>query len=246
MIEDARARQRRHRILGAAVLAAVGVAALILGIGGGGGHGRQHPGPGFHSLARSTPPIRQRSSLPVIHVRGSATVCSLHSSPPEAGNPPPGQCVTIAPNGRRYQCPIGVENSFAASAVQAATSSACHRVAPPTIPAGWRPAIVRMNHVKACLEQAGVTVAGGPTPPSAQGAYPDTPIAALLIAGTNARPTTVSFYPSTVQARAAYRRTLPTVTRQAQSIAQHGRVLYTWNNQAAGQATTERGCVQTG
>jgi hypothetical protein len=55
VIEDARARQRRHRVIGIAVLAAVAaMAALILGVGGvggGAGHapGRQPPRPGAPS-----------------------------------------------------------------------------------------------------------------------------------------------------------------------------------------------------
>jgi len=264
VIKDARARQRRHRMIGVALLAAGGIAALLLGSGwgGGGGDGRQHTGLGSHSLGTSTPPAARGSSLRIVHVRGSAAVCTPRSSPPVAGDPPPGQCVIQPASGGRFECPVGVENSFGADGAEVAASSACHRLAPPTIPASWGPTIVRMNQVKACLRRGGLTVAGSPTPPDAQRAYPDTPIAALLIAGASprpsavslvpapghadTRPTTVDFYLTTAQARRAYRRFLPTVARQAQGIARRGGVLYAWNHQSAGQAATERSCVRAG
>jgi len=119
-----------------------------------------------------------------------------------------------------------------------------------------------MNHVKACLQRAGLTAAGSPVPPIAQRAYPNTPIATVMITGANtpptapslipassqadARPTTVTFYLTTGQARRAYARFLPTVAKQGQGVGRQGRVLYTWNNQPTSQATTERRCVQAG
>jgi hypothetical protein len=236
-------RRRRRRLAGASAIAAIALAAGIgFGTaGGGGGPGLARHGSGGAGLSASN---QHQPRIFTATAAGSASVCMPASQPARAGDPPPGQCETILPNGRRYQCPIGVENSFSADAIEAATNSACHRVAPPTIPAIWRPTILQMNHVKACLQQAGLTVGGSAIPPSAQRAYPDTPIAALLIAGINTRPTTVNFYLTTAQARQAYQRTLPTVTSQGQGMARRGRVLYTWNSQPANQAATQRGCVQ--
>jgi hypothetical protein len=246
LFEEAREierRRRRRRLAGASAIAAI---ALAAGIGFGMAGGGSKPGVSRHSSGGAGLSATN-SHQPRIFTgtaAASASVCVPASQPATAGDPPPGQCVTMLPNGRRYQCPIGVENRFGAEAMQAATNSACHRVAPPTIPAVWRPTILQMTHVKACLQRAGLTVGGSATPPSAQRAYPDTPIAALLIAGSDTRPTTVNFYLTTTQATRAYKRTLPTVTRQGQRMVRHGRVLYTWNNQAANQASTERGCVQ--
>jgi hypothetical protein len=114
-----------------------------------------------------------------------------------------------------------------------------------------------MHAVTACLQHAGLSAGGGTTPPAALRAYPDTPIASVLIAGaaisptratltakpTSSRPTIVSFYRTTAQARQAYNRFLPTTTKQGQGVAVRGRVLYTWNSQPAGEAGTERSCL---
>ncbi len=219
------------------------VGGLIAGIAGGGGSGgpglaRQAPGgPGVLASNRLRPQVRTGTVIAI------TSVCMPASRPARAGDPPPGQCVTVLPDGHRYQCPIGIANGLA-DATQVATNPACHRVAPPMIPVSWRPAIVQMNDVKRCLQRAGLTVGGTATPPSAVRAYPDTPVAGLLISGINTRPAVVSFYLTAAQARQAYERTLSTVTRQAQGMARRGRVLYTWNNQPASRATTERGCVR--
>jgi hypothetical protein len=245
LFEEAREierRRRRRRLVGASAIAAIAlVAGIGFGMAGGGGRPsvsrRSSGGAGLSASKSHQPRVFRGTAV------ASASVCMPASQPATAADPPPGQCVTMLPNGRRYQCPIGVENSFA-DAMQAATNGACRGLAPPAIPAVWRPTIVQMTEVKACLQRAGLTVGGSATPPSAQRAYRDTPIAALLIAGSNARPTTVSFYLTTTQARQAYERTLATVTRQGQRMARQGRVLYAWNNQAADQASTERGCVE--
>jgi hypothetical protein len=246
LFEEAREierRRRRRRLAGASAIGAIALAAGIgFGVAGGwGGPGLARHGPGGAGLSASSSRQPQIFTGTVTSIN---SVCSLASQPATAGDPPPGQCVTILPTGQRYQCPIAIDNSFGADAMQAATNSACRRVAPPTTPALWRPTLMQMNHVKACLQQAGLTVGGSAIPPSVQRVYPGAPIAALLIAGPNTRPTTVNFYLKTAQARQAYKRTLPTVTRQGQGMARRGRVLYTWNNQPANQATTERGCVQ--
>jgi hypothetical protein len=67
----------------------------------------------------------------------------------------------------------------------------------------------------------------------------------LMATPTSTRPSTVSFYLTTARARQDYHRTLPNVARQGQGMATRGRVLYTWNNQPASQATTEQDCVKT-
>lgn len=114
-----------------------------------------------------------------------------------------------------------------------------------------------MDRVKACLQRAGLTAVGSATPSAVQRAYPDTPIAAIMITNpdtqsttvklvaipTASRPSIVSFYLTTGQARQALSRTLPNVTRQGQGMATRGRVLYTWNDQPATQAISERHCV---
>ena len=116
-----------------------------------------------------------------------------------------------------------------------------------------------MDRAKACLQSAGLTAVGGAIPPSAQRAYPDTPIAAIIItttqspsttaklvaATTSSRPSIMSFYLTPGLARQAYNRTLPNVTGQNQGMATSGRVLYTWNNQPASQVTAEQRCLKT-
>jgi hypothetical protein len=191
----------------------------------------------------------------------AGSVCMPASQPATQGDPPPGQCVTSLPNGHRYRCPIGVENSFGGNAMQAATSSACHRVAAPPIPVSWRPTIGRMERVKACLQRAGLAAAGSATPPGALRADRDTPIAAVMVTDaqrqsptttlkliatpTTSRPSIVSFYLTAARARQAYHRTLPKVSRQEQGMATRGHVLYTWNDQSALEETAEQSCVRT-
>lgn len=257
LFEEAREierRRRRHRLAGASVIAGLALAAGIgFGVDGGGGAsiGRHGSGSG-RPAASGTPQQRILTGTGAV----STSVCMKASQPASPGDPPPGQCVVELPNGQRYRCPIGVEHSFGAGATQAIGNSACQRLAPPTIPASWRPSVRQMHRVEACLQRAGLTASGGAIPPNARRAYPDTPIASVMIVGagpttanltpnpTSTRPTIVSFYLTPAQARQAYERTLPTVTRQGQGMALRGRVLYTWNSQPAGEAGTERGCLQ--
>jgi hypothetical protein len=263
LFEEAREieRRRRRRKLAGASLA--GVAALAAGIGfgvGGGGGGLQFARHGANNprLAGSNQPQQQPLTETVAMV---AVVCMPASQPATPADPPPGQCVTSLPNGHRYKCPIGVENGFGGNGKQAATDSACHRVAAPRIPVSWRPTIVRMHRVTACLQRAGLTAAGGTTAPVALRAYLDAPIAVVMITGTQSqnsttavkliatptasRPSVVSFYLTAARARQAYNRTLPNVASQEQGMATRGHVLYTWNNQSAREQTVEQSCVQT-
>ena len=262
LFEEAREierRRRRRKWAGVSLLAAI---ALAVGIGfgaGGGGSGGSlaRHGSGGAALATSDQP-QQQTFTETVAMAGS--VCMPASQPATQGDPPPGQCVTSLPNGHRYRCPIGVENSFGGNAAQAATSSACHRVAPPRIPVSWRPTIARMDRVTACLQRAGLSAAGSATPAAVLRADRDTPIAAVMITGTQSqspsttvkliatpttsRPSIVSFYLTATRARQAYNRTLPNVARDGQGMATRGRVLYTWNDQPASQATTEQRCVK--
>lgn len=113
------------------------------------------------------------------------------------------------------------------------------------------------------MKRAGLVVGGSAMPLGALRGYPDSPVAALLITGVGIagspaaaalritgagehgspgpRPTAMSFYLTAARARQAYARTLPTITRQGQSVSLRGRVLYTY--QQAGEATIERGCL---
>jgi hypothetical protein len=262
LFEEAREierRRRRRRWAGVSLLAAIALGAGI-GFGAGGGGSGASParhGSGGAALATSN----QAPQTFTETVAAAGSVCMPASQPATPGDPPPGQCVTSLPNGHRYQCPIGVENSFGGDAMQAETSSACHRLAPPRIPVSWRPTIARMKRVKACLQRAGLTAAGSGTPPGVLRAYPDTPIAAVMVTDTQSqsptttlkltatpttsRPSIVSFYLTAARARRAYNRTLPNVTRQAQGMAIRGHVLYTWNNQSAHEETAEQSCVRT-
>lgn len=245
LFEEAREleRRRRRRRVGSGVVAAVVLAAGIgFGMAGGGGGGSipTHRAPFSNGLvAASSQPQDVRTET----VAMSSSICSLASRPAAPGNPPRGQCVTTLPNGREYRCPIAVQKSFGANQALAETNHACSRTAPPSIPVSWRPTVRRMNGVKACLKQAGFTASGSTMPPAALRAYPDTPIAAVLIAGTSGRPTTVSFYRSTAKARQAYARYQPTIKKDGEGMARYGQVLYTWGNRSAGQATAERGCI---
>lgn len=260
LFREAREVERRRRRRKVAGMGAVAGVALAVGIGfgvGGGSGGEQFAGHGGDGpgLAGSNQP----QQIVTETVAAASSVCSLASQPATPGDPPPGQCVTSLPNGHRYQCPISTLNGFGGDAMQAARSRACHGVAAPRTPASWRPILRRMDRAKACLQSAGLTAVGSATPPSAQRAYPDTPIAAIMITANpspnttaklvatpkSSRPSIVSFYLTPGLARQAYNRTMPNVTRQGQRIATSGRVLYTWNDQHASQATTEQRCVKT-
>jgi hypothetical protein len=246
--------RRRRKLAGASVVAGIAVAAGIGFGGGGGGASLARPGAGAAGLASNNAP--QQQTITTIIVKGTISGCTLASQPATPGDPPPGQCITEVPNGQQYQCPIAVLNSLG-DAATAATNSACHRARPPAIPISWRPTLRRMHAVTACLQHAGLTASGSAIPPSALRAYPDTPIASVMIAGAeisparaqltarpaSSRPTVVSFYRTTTQAREAYNRTLLTVTGQDQGMAVRGRVLYTWNSHAAKAAGTERSCL---
>jgi hypothetical protein len=262
LFEEAREierRRRRRRRAGVSLMAGVALAAAVgFSIAGGGGG----PAPARHGSGGANPLAGASHEQPTFTgtIASSGSVCMPASQPATAGDPPPGQCVTILPNGQRYQCPIGVENSFGANASEAATNQHCRGVAPPTLPSSWRPTLVRMRLVQTCLQRAGLSVGGGAIPPSAQRAYPHTPIAALLIAGLSPRPTTaspaatgptadarpgtVSFYITVAQARQAYERTWATVRTEGRGMTRDGRVVYTWADQVAGEATSERGCVR--
>lgn len=242
LFEEAREieRRRRRRWLAATSgLAALGIAAVI-GFSGGGDHNGSGLAPKHPVGSISSPAPSARAEFTGT-IASSGSVCSLASSPATVGDPSPGQCVTQLPNGRRYRCPISLVNRLGANLGSVASNSACHNVRPPTIPVSWRPTIRQMNSVKSCLQRAGLSVSGTAIPDA--GDYPDTPIAALLIAGA-ARPSTVSFYATVGQAKQAYARVSATVSRQGQHEALHQRVLYAWNSDSAAEQAAERHCVQ--
>lgn len=241
LFEEARELERRRRrrwFAAAGGLAAVGIAAVI-GFSGGGNHVGTGLAPN-HQVGPAASPATSHKAEFTGTIATSGSVCSLASSPATVGDPPPGRCVTQLPNGTRYECPIGlVKRPGALSSI--AGNSACHRLRPPTIPANVRPAIRQMNSVKTCLQEAGLTASGAAIPDAT--AYPGTPIAALLIAGTS-RPSTISFYATTAQAKQAYTRASVTVRKQGQQEALKGRVLYDWSADSAAERNAERHCVQ--
>ena len=145
-------------------------------------------------------------------IAGNTQVCMPKSAPVSAGDPPPGTCVIELGSGGRYQCPMWVAQSFGADAGNAATNSACKKVAPPRIPASWRPTLRRLAAVKTCLKRAGIVAAGG----SSAGfeSHPDTPTGALLMPGPT-RPTSIAFYASDAKASQTYPALATTSPRRA-------------------------------
>lgn len=231
-------RRRRRRILAAAGAAAV-IATVAVGVSGGAGGPRagrgSHPSGGPVSGGQS--PLQTGTGT----VNTYADVCMAKSQRAVAGDPPPGYCVIDLGSSGRYQCPTSVDQSFGADVTEAATSRACHRVAPPSIPATWRPTLTRLGTVKQCLRRAGVTATGG----SLAGfqSDPGTPVGALLITGS-VRPSTISFYLTVAQANEAYLRTHHTVVGQRQQQIRQGSVLVAWDGSSDPKlGAFERACV---
>jgi hypothetical protein len=158
---------------------------------------------------------------------GATQVCMPKSAPVTAGDPPPGTCVIELGSGGRYQCPMSVAQSFGADGSDAATNSACKKVAPPRIPASWRPTLRRLAAVKACLKRAGIASGGG----SLAGfeSHRDTPIGGLLMAGPT-RPTSIAFYASDAKASQAYAGVRANVANEGGTIIRHGQLLINWGS----------------
>jgi hypothetical protein len=168
-----------------------------------------------------------QAAAPVQTATGATigSVCSLKSSPAVAGNPPPGTCVIQFGNGDRYQCPIAVGQNPEADP---ATSSACHKVTPPKIPASWQPTLRRLAAIKTCLKHAGILAVGGSVPPAFQ-SHPDTPIGTLLMTGPT-RPTSMAFYASAANAIQAYARVRDNVAKEGGTMIRDGSLLVIWGS----------------
>jgi hypothetical protein len=161
------------------------------------------------------------------------------SAPVTAGDPPPGSCVIELGSGGRYQCPASVAQSFGADGGDAATDSSCKKVAPPKVPASWRPTLRRLAAVNRCLKRAGILASGGPLPGFES--YPDTPIGTLLTAGPT-RPTSIALYASDAKASQAYARVRDNVAQEGGTMIQRGQLLIIWGSlpSATVHATEER------
>jgi len=157
----------------------------------------------------------------------SGEVCTSKSSPVIAGNPSPGTCLIEPGSGGRYECPTSVAQSFGPNAGDAATNGSCKKVAPPRVPASWRPTVQRLAAVKACLERAGIVAEGG----SLAGfqSYPDTPVGTLLMPGPT-RPTSISFYISDSEASQAYARVHRNVAKEGGTMLRRGALLLAWGS----------------
>ena len=127
---------------------------------------------------------------------------------------------------RPLPVPDSVAQSFADRG-DAATNSACKKVAPPRIPASWRPTLRRLAAVKACLKRGGIASGGG----SLAGfeSYPDMPIGALLMPGPT-RPTSIAFYASDAKASQAYARVRANVANEGGTMIRHGQLLIVWGS----------------
>jgi hypothetical protein len=172
-------------------------------------------------------------------VSTSGEVCTPKSSPVIAGNPSPGTCLIEPGSGGRYECPTSVAQSIGANAADAATNSSCKKLAPPKVPASWRPTLQRLAAVKACLKRAGIVAEGG----SLAGfqSYPDTPVGTLLMPGPT-RPTSISFYISDSEASQAYARVHRSVAKESGTMIRLGALLLTWGSPpiASAHASEER------
>ncbi len=174
-------------------------------------------------------------------IAGNTQACMPKSAPVTAGDPPPGSCVIELGSGGRYQCPMSVAQSFGADGGDAATNSACKKVAPPRIPASWRPTLRRLAAVKACLKRAGIVAVGGAL--AGFESYPDTPIGALLMPGPT-RPTSIAFYSSDAKASQAYARVRDNVAEEDGTMIRHGQLLIVWGSHPIATVhTSEERCA---
>ena len=233
-----RRRRRRRLLAGAGAVVVIGAAAV--GFSGGGGGRRAALG--SHQFGGAVSAVQSPLQTGTGTANTYATVCMMRSQRAVAGDPPPGYCVIDLGSSGRYQCPTSVDQSFGADVTEAATSRACHRLAPPSIPANWRPTLTRLRAVKECLRRAGVTASGG----SLAGfqSHPGAPVGALLVTGP-ARPSTISFYLTVAQADEAYGRTHHNVVGQHEQQLRQGSVLMAWDaSSGAKLGAFERACVR--
>jgi hypothetical protein len=223
----------------AALLACVALAGAALGACGGSGSGLSARGERATSttgggLVVANDPFASRiamgqvvTSAPTHTVATNSEVCTPSSARATAGDPPPGDCLVEPASGGRYQCPTSVADSFGADASDADANVACRKVAPPKVPASWRPTLEELAAVKACLKRAGIVAVGG----SLAGfqSHAGTPIGALMMQG-GTRPTAIEFYASKAAASQAYHRTRANVLKERGRLVQHGSLLIDWNS----------------
>jgi hypothetical protein len=221
---------RNLRVTGRSAVGLASVALVSAGLAACGASASRSSTSSVHTTSAAAGATALSQQLTTVHtgiVVTSGEVCMSKSSRVIAGNPPPGACLIEPGSGGRYECPTSVAQSFGPNAGDAATNGSCKKVAPPRVPASWRPMLQRLAAVKACLKRAGIVAEGGSLADFQS--YPDTPVGTLLMPGPT-RPMSISFYISDSEASQAYARVHRNIAKEGGTMIQHGALLLTWGS----------------